>query len=115
MPLPATVTSLLNDMSGYIKQSSADAAKYFIQHKIAPEIFTGTRMDLSEETCEMIYKEMIIEIMQAGSQVSFKYGLMVTMLPVKRKGSKIMVMIHLGMSFPDRHSKRSGSPFSIES
>ena len=114
MTLPMTVTNLLRDMNGYINQSAEDASVYFIKHKIAPEIFEGLKMELSSETCKMIYKEMIIEILLSGSQVSFKYGLMVTMLPVKQIENKVMYMIHLGMSFPDRHKKCPGTAFSLD-
>lgn len=114
MPTPVAIEKILVDMKKYIKQCAEDASKYFISYKISPQVFEGIRMDLSPQSCEMLYKDMIIEMLEKCTPVRFQYGLMVAIIPVKQLGDRILFTIHLGISFPDRISGHPGTVVNSE-
>ena len=107
MPIPMVIEKLLTEMDAYLEQSSNDASIYFSERKINHQVFKGIMLDMSPDVCRMIYKNMVIEMLRDELPVCFRYGLMVAAIPIRRVNNRIMLIIHLGIAFPDvRHETR---------
>jgi hypothetical protein len=107
MPVPAKIKQLLEDMAPYIQQSAMNAADFFADRGVTYQIFEGTKLELTSEMCESLYKDMITEMMRDGIPVYFKFGLMAALVPARRVDDHVLLMLHLGISFPQEDRPHS--------
>ena len=96
MPLPAAINDILNKHDNYIKKSARHAANYFKRNNIKHTILDGI-MNLDAKDCEMIYRDMIINLCSGRTQAIYNYGIWAAMMPTKDES----IILCLGISFFD--------------
>ncbi len=91
---------LFGDLDSYIKQSSLRASYFFKMIDYKHEFFEGAIMDVSPETCEIIYKELLENLIEKEAFIGQKHGLLAAIIP----RDKVLVNVELGVVFPDTKS-----------
>ena len=88
---------LFTDLDSYIKISSKRASDFFKMIDYKHEFFKGAIMDVSPETCEIMYKELLSNLIEKEAFIGQKHGLLAALIP----RDAIMVNVELGVVFPD--------------
>ena len=91
------------DLDPYLKISSQRASDFFKMIDYKHEFFKGAIMDISPETCGIIYKELLSELIKKGAFIGQQHGLLVALIPcgINPEGDT-QVNVQLGVVFPDK-------------
>jgi hypothetical protein len=95
------VEKFIHDTQSYIKLSAKRAAEAFSKFNVNFEFFEGTKMQLTEEMCEKVYKDLIHDILHQQITCAARYGLLVIIVPVNKPNNKMALNLQLGVIFPD--------------
>lgn len=93
------IAKLLNEMDEYLKKSSEYASGFFISNKIEFEFFQGTKMEMTPDVCESVYRNIIEELIKSQGMFLSKYGLSCAVIPINQNDN-VYLTLHLGISFP---------------
>lgn len=91
---------VIKNSAAYIEQSAEYASKYFAMMKIQHDFFGDTKMALTPENCEILYQDMIRDLVKTKKPVVCRFGLFAAMNPMRTEDQTIIV-VYLGVSFPD--------------
>jgi hypothetical protein len=91
---------LFKDLNSYIKISSKRASDFFKMIDYKHEFFEGAIMDVSPETCEIMYIELLSNLIEKEAFIGQKHGLLAALIP----RDATMVNVELGVVFPDTKS-----------
>lgn len=82
----------------YIKRCSEEAADYFSKKNIRHDFFQDTSMELSADNCEMLYRDMLEELIKNRHSIAIKYGLIATVTPMQ-KGDQVVLSVSCGIIY----------------
>lgn len=95
-------------MNHYISTASKYAADQLSKQCCGFEFFEGIRYEFTPESCAIVYRELLRNILTNHNGYDHKYGMFVAVTPIPTEGVSKIVSIQLGVLFASKHGPDLG-------